>query len=109
MRDVAIGALLGAVLAVFVHLAAIHSRTHHDAHHATSAIHQALKRAAPRKRFLPFFEGCAPSQTCARNLVERPRSRLEGAPGDEDLPEDLEEFEVLLERFGIFEDLMHVA
>ena len=82
MRDVAIGALLGAVLAVFVHLASIHSRTHHDAHHATSAIHQALKRAAPRRSFLPFFEGCAPSQTCARNLVERPRSRLEGAPGD---------------------------
>ena len=86
MRDVAIGALLGAVLAVFVHLAAIHSRTHHDAHHATSAIHQALKRAAPRKRFLPFFEGCAPSQTCARNLVERPRSRLEGAPHDASVP-----------------------
>ena len=83
MRDVFGGALLGAVLAVSVHLASLHSQTHHDAHHASSALHQALRRVVPaRSQWLPFFAGCAPSQTCARNLVERPRSRLAGAPGD---------------------------
>ena len=67
MRDVAIGALLGAVLAVFVHLAAIHSRTHHDAHHATSAIHQALKRA-------PAAEGVS----CPFLKAARPHKRARG-------------------------------
>ena len=81
MRDVFGGALLGAVLAVSVNLASLHSQTHHDAHHATSALHQALRRVVPaRSQWLPFFAGCAPSQTCVRNLMERPRSRLAGAP-----------------------------
>ena len=70
-----------------MHLAAIHSRTHHDAHHADArVIHQALKRAPRQRVSCPFLKDARPSQTCARNLVERPRSRLEGAPGDASVP-----------------------
>ena len=47
------------------------------AHHATSAIHQALKRAAPGQAFA-LFEGCAPPKR-ARGTRRAAAERLEGA------------------------------
>ena len=55
---------------------------------------------------IQFVHSSSPQSVAAFAMFERLFKRYdEDASGEL----DLEEFEVLLERFGIFEDLMHVA
>ena len=80
-RDYLPGLIIGAFLAFFGRLRALHDHAlanvedHHDSS-SRSAVAESLRLHAAQRVIatldpdLPFFEACAPSQTCARNLHE---------------------------------------
>ena len=83
-RDYLPGLIIGAFLAFFGRLRALHDHAlanvadHHDSSSRSAVaeslrLHAAQRVVATLDPDLPFFEACAPSQTCARNLHEPAR------------------------------------
>ncbi|KAK7239594.1 hypothetical protein SO694_00028163 [Aureococcus anophagefferens] len=92
-RDYLPGLIIGAFLAFFGRLRALHDHAlanvedHHDSSSRSAVaeslrLHAAQRVVATLDPDLPFFEACAPSQTCARNLHEPARDRLLADPRD---------------------------